>query len=171
MSKPAWKWFCYRCTNKGEVKRVKAPAECPECGARNRVGDEVFWTERVLTEAEKSAAKLQEYLKHAHFRCGAPGDFGHQNIWGSPFLMFNTYCTLPPGHAGKHSCRMDLKVAPSFEPAGAAVERKSVEVTGEAFVHWELKPEAEEAVRWKHFVEVWYHVGRLTRSGVMREAA
>lgn len=106
----------------------------------------------------KKTAAPQTYETRT-IRCNAHADFGHTNLWGSPYLMFDVDCRLPGGHSGLHEAVCTVRLVPSHEPAGAAVKRKSVEVVGETLVRWALKPEAEEQACWKNFLAMWAEVG------------
>lgn len=74
-------------------------------------------------------------------RCGALGDFGHTNLFGTPILKFMCTCLLPKGHKGKHQSSEKLGITSTFEKHGITVDRNSIEVSPkEILVKWNSKP-------------------------------
>lgn len=73
-------------------------------------------------------------------KCGCVGDFGHTNVYGSPYLKFDVMCHLPEGHEGPHEGKFGLSVVPTSEPNGRNIDRSSVKlVTQEAVIQWAVK--------------------------------
>jgi len=121
------------------------------------------------TPEQRQMNRHVRYEEQFPRKCGARGDFGHTNIWGTPYLMFDTYCRLPVGHEGKHECRIDVRVAPTSEEAGRAVVRKSVEVSGETLLRWDIDDAATETLRWRNVLDMWSRIGQYLRADLSKK--
>jgi hypothetical protein len=72
--------------------------------------------------------------------CREVGDFGHRNVWGQPYLMFNVHCQLEEDHNGPHRGQEEIRIKPSYEPNGVKIDAKSVTVEPSfVWVTWENK--------------------------------
>jgi hypothetical protein len=76
---------------------------------------------------------IQEAMKP---QCGEKGDFGYSNLWGSPYLCFDTVCNLKRGHKDKHQAEVQMRICPSFEAKGLNVERGSLEYPKTFTMKW-----------------------------------
>jgi hypothetical protein len=71
-------------------------------------------------------------------QCGAAGDAGFCNLYGTPRLEFSLLCSLPSGHDGNvHECRVPVRVKATTNAAGAKTRIVTDQVS--VVVQWEVK--------------------------------
>jgi hypothetical protein len=70
--------------------------------------------------------------------CDEHGDFGHPNVWGTPYLMFGVRCSLAKDHRGPHAAQHEINIKPSFEKDGLKINKSTVVVSPATItIKWE----------------------------------